>query len=632
MSGRFISCAGLAILGLFCFLALRWVYDYVLVFQSETNDCFFLFSSRFLNEFSDHPAGLLRYAGRFLGQFYYYPWLGAVIVAVSITCFGVLFRQVLAKLNGTADAAQALLPCLLLLALHTSTIWLVHDTLGLLASCAAFLGYLSISSPGARRVYALAATPVLYFALGVYVWLFVAWIVGSECAGPPWRAGLWFKAAYPLISIATPLAAWRWVFPIPLSSALACPILFGPPFRTGIMDYHWAAMASECVLAAMLAGSVLLFPFWGRLFGGTSLAAFWRVKPDRRSRIALAAAAAALLFLLHAIRYDPELNLLMACRQVYKQRRWDALLDKVAKNPTGDLHIQFMTNFALCQKGRLLDEMFLYPQSWGTRGLVLHFTAATGVAGGEDDTWWAIYNSDLFYELGHINASFRHAFNLWTRGARYDALTRMAECSMVNGNYALAEKYLSLLERTWFYRDVARRYREILADPEAVEREFGPMRERLPVTDGMMYKHPTVPFLTLLEARPDNRMALDYLTAWLLLDKGKLSIAAVSRGMDSFRKAGYTSLPIHCQEAMLLVERGERTKVDLNGFQYDGAIAASVDRFLQAAAESQAGTAEPAGPVWGSAYLYYYFFMPTPQETRPRAQPEGGFGGTSRQE
>ena len=35
--------ADLAALAVVSFLAMNWVYDYVLVFQSDTNDCFFLF-------------------------------------------------------------------------------------------------------------------------------------------------------------------------------------------------------------------------------------------------------------------------------------------------------------------------------------------------------------------------------------------------------------------------------------------------------------------------------------------------------------------------------------------------------------------------------------------------------------
>ena len=69
MSKQFRRQVGLAALFVGCFAVLNWVYGYVITFQSGTNDCFFMFGRPFFLEFFDHPAGGLRYAGRFLGQF-----------------------------------------------------------------------------------------------------------------------------------------------------------------------------------------------------------------------------------------------------------------------------------------------------------------------------------------------------------------------------------------------------------------------------------------------------------------------------------------------------------------------------------------------------------------------------------
>lgn len=626
--------ANLAALAVVSFLAMNWVYDYVLVFQSDTNDCFFLFGEEFFLTFFDHPAGLLRYAGRFLGQFYFYPWVGAVIVSAVITCFGVVFHHILAKLNREVHLAQAILPGILLLVLHTSTVYLAQDTLGLCAGGAAFLGYLYIRGPVLRRLYALAITVILYFLLGVYFCLFVVWVQGVEWLDRPWRSGLLFRIGHLALSIAVPFAAWRWLYPIPLQSAWACPILFGPPFRSGNMPYTLAGLTAECIFSVLLLGSILLIPFWDRLFSRPSLASFWRIPPGRRSRITLAVATAMLALLVHLIRYDRVFSNVMACQQLYRQGRWGAVLKEAGDNPDGELHVQFVTNFALCHQGKLLDEMFHYPQTWGTRGLVLNMAGMEGLDPNDDDTSWAMYNSDLFYEMGHINASFRHAYNLWALAERYEPLKRMAQCSMVNGNDALAAKYIRLLEKSLFYRGWARRYQAILADPDAAEQEFAEIRGRLPASDGIMYKHPTVPLYSLLETRPDNRMAFDYLMAWLLLDKTKLSLAVLSGSSAAFKKAGYASLPVHCQEAMLLVERGENRAIDRSGYRYSPEVVTCVDRFIQDLASH---SRQPDAGAWirsryGKTYPYYYFLIRTPRENRPSTQPQTGYDGASRQE
>lgn len=634
MSRQLPSWIGLVVLFVASFLLFDSAYGYVIGFQSETNDCFFMFGRPFLETFFDHPAGPLRYAGRFLGQFYHYRWLGALVLSASITCFGVLFHRVLVKLRRTGSVGWTLLPCALLLVLHTSTRVLVGDTLGLSASCGAFLGYLSLGGKAARRVYALAATPLLYFALGVYAWLFVAWVVAHEWLDGPLRWGLPFEISYLVFSGAVPLAAWRWGFPISLRSALVCPLIFRPPFRSGIASDDFET-ALDVVLIVVLCVALLVIPFSGRFCRGVRLAAFRRVRAGRWSRAARVVAIPVLAILLHVARYDASFDTFVACHRLYEHRQWDALLERAAENRGRDLRVQFMTNFALCHQGTLLDEMFHYPQPWGTRGLVFNFVGRADVTPAEDDIDVAMYNSDLFYEMGCINVAFRHAYNSMSAdGETYDVLKRMAQCSMVNGNYDLAAKYLNLLDRTLFHREFARRFRAILADPGAAEREFGDLRALLPVTDAQIFGHPAMALLVLLEAKPDNRMAIDYLMAWMLLDKRKDSLAGMCAAIGHFKSAGYVSIPTHCQEALLLRERGERASVNLQGYHYDEATVARVDGFFRDVSPywGRQDAPDRARPRYGDTFVYYYFLVTTPAETQRRMGGRGGFGGTTRVE
>lgn len=625
MSKQLPSYVGLLVLFVLSFLVLHWIYGHVVVIQSETNDGFFMFGRHFLLEFLDHPGDLLRYAGRFLSQFYHYQWLGALIVSACIACLGVLFHRILVKLNGTAHVSQTLLPCLFLLALHTSTIYVIYDTLGLCASCGVFWGYVSLRGKVARWAYALVATPVLYLLLGVYAWLFVAWIVALAWLDAPFRSGLVFKILYLVFSIAVPLVAWRWVFSIPLRSALTCPIVFGPPFRTGSPPYTFVHVATDFLLMVGLFVSLLVIPFWGRFSCSARLATFWRVAPRGWKRVGLVVALPVAALTFHFIRYDGAMSSLVACRRLYKLEQWDALLEQARRDSYRDPRVQFMTNFALCRKRRLLDEMFGYAQVWGPRGLVFNFFDVDA-SPAEDDSYRAMYNSDLFYEMGHINASFRHVYDyLWIREMSYDALKRMAFCSMVNGNYPMAAKYLNLLESTTFHRGFARRYKAILADPGAAEREFRDRRRRLPVVEGFMRGHPAKPFLQLLESKSDNPMAFDYLMAWILLDKS--SIVDIPRIIDQFETAGYTSLPIHCQEALLLLERLRGEAVDLQGFRYDEATAARVEGFFRHASrlQGQEDADLQLEVLYGDTYMFYYFFLGPPPDAG-RQTPRGSRG------
>ena len=49
------------------------------------------------------------------------------------------------------------------------------------------------------------------------------------------------------------------------------------------------------------------------------------------------------------------------------------------------------------------------------------------------------------------------------------ALKNLVELSIITGQYALAEKYLSILDETTFYRHWARKMRQLLANPQLIE-------------------------------------------------------------------------------------------------------------------------------------------------------------------
>ena len=155
-----------------------------------------------------------------------------------------------------------------------------------------------------------------------------------------------------------------------------------------------------------------------------------------------------------------------------------------------------------------------------------------------------------------------------------------------------------------------------------------PIRTRFPVVDDERSFHPTVPLRTLLESKADNRLALDYLTAWCLLDKR--SAARIPSYLGSFKAAGYSSLPTHCQEALLLWERLGRTPVDLQGFSYDSGTRARVESFLEELKRRRGrlDTPQQMQPAYGDTYMFYFVFVETPGDTRRPMPTSGG----SRQE
>ncbi len=610
MSKKTSAILGLAALFGALFLLTYGVYGYAIFLASETGNCFFVFTRQFLSKFLDHPGGLLRYAGRFLGQFYYHEALGALAVSACITCFTALFFGLLTKLNREARLASALFPCVLLFALHTSISYAIYHTLGLIVVCAAALAQFSLRTERRRQAYALLAMPILYLLVGSYAWLFAAWALLDAWLGRPWRAGLAFKSGYLALCLALPLVAYRWVFPIPLRSAWASPLSFAGFASFGLSRGHLANTVS-CLLAVALAASLLLMPFWRRL--PRRVQGFWRLQHSEGKRLLLAVEAVVLVVLLLALRYDRLLDTFVAGRKLYKERQWEDLLAQAKAHRQRDILSQFMTNFALAKTGRLLDEMFHYPQGWGTRGLLLNIPIKPMYGPAEDDSSRAMYNSDVFLELGHINLALRHAYNyLVFYGEHYDAFERMAECAMVNENYDLAAKHLNILEKTLFHRDFARRFKAILRDPKAMAKQWGRYRSLRPVVERRIIKPPPAALANLLESKPDNRLAFDYLTAWLLLDKR--SLPGIASDLKSYQKAGHSTIPIHCQEALLILASMNQTRWVV----YDKAVAQRVAQFFKDfnLYGRRDDAVERFRSQYGDTYMFYHFFVATPNDAR----------------
>jgi tetratricopeptide (TPR) repeat protein len=275
---------------------------------------------------------------------------------------------------------------------------------------------------------------------------------------------------------------------------------------------------------------------------------------------------------------------------------------------------QFFANRALARQGRLLEAMFAFPQIWGTHGLVLNYTDTA------DYGRRAMYNSDLWYELGHANAAYRLAYNQTTLvGETYANLKRIAECTMLNGSYEIAAKCLGILERTLFHRDFARRYQRLLADPQAADRFFAEARAHLPTVELDINLGEYAGLLALVDSNPRNRAALDYLTAWCLLDKTLVPVVASRAGQ--FAEAGYSALPVHVQEAMMVWQSATGASADPRVVGYGRDTMQRFERFgEQLERLSDRDTAERALRAdYGGTYMYYFVLTTTPLEGTPAA-------------
>ena len=102
-------------------------------------------------------------------------------------------------------------------------------------------------------------------------------------------------------------------------------------------------------------------------------------------------------------------------------------------------------------------------------------------------------------------------------------LKRLIETNLITGSYPIADKYIQLLEKTWYYKDWATAHRRFLYNDKAVEEDkiLGMKRRcwKAEASAAKPYTDPVSSLINLLPACPDNKAGLAYLTSFLLLNK-----------------------------------------------------------------------------------------------------------------
>ncbi len=224
--------------------------------------------------------------------------------------------------------------------------------------------------------------------------------------------------------------------------------------------------------------------------------------------------------------------------------QWDKITSCQSINPNVDLHMNCL-NLALSHKGTLVEDLFKYPQR-DARSLVTSLGAFT-----EEN----ILFTQMYYRMGVVSQALKLGFGteVGIRDGNPTVMKTLIKTRLICGEYAVADKYLSLLEKTHAYKEWAKQYRRFLYDDEAVEAdaELGMMRRGLPQDGaefvsmrGVMYD-----LLKVLEANPQNSNARDYFIAFMLLQKDFNQIKAF---VDTYYGTPILpELPVRLQEAVV---------------------------------------------------------------------------------
>ena len=207
----------------------------------------------------------------------------------------------------------------------------------------------------------------------------------------------------------------------------------------------------------------------------------------------------------------------MACHQ-----QWNRILETInAEKPNNQIGVT-VQNLALAMRGMLADHLFDYNQN-GILGLLPDV---------QSDATSPMPTAEAFYQLGMINVAQRTVFEAqeaildFQKSGR--CYKRLAQTNLINGNYEVARKYLTALQKTLFYRDWANETLPLLGNEKAIAQhpEYGRLRQWAYKEDFYFSDHVTPEMLeSLFYGNMDNRLALEYLRAYYMLTGDRDSYA-----------------------------------------------------------------------------------------------------------
>lgn len=510
----------------FAFFAFR--YQFHLNYQEQYQ--MFLFTGEYLRSYLSTPGGMASYLGNFFTQFYFYSTLGAGILAILFVLFQKMLWHVFRILQ-VADAFLPLsaLPAILYWGLLCDENYLLGGFLAFLISLGFTLIFIGFKNEKIQLAFALIGTPILYWISGGAFVVFVGLVLVYSLCELKMKRLTRFAALSILLVLASisPLVAKQLVPQFPLMRLLL-----------GVNFYRFPVTVpyTLAVIAALIVALPFVMSLMSRRF-------------KQKIPIWISALVAGVVLVLASVfvlrSADMDKEEVMAYDFYTRMRRWNKVIEMAdRKVPASPLSVTSL-NLALAQEGQLSSRMFHYYQN-GMQGLMPDFVR---------DFTSPMVVGEVYYHLGFVNTAQRFAFEAMEALPDYQkssrAVMRLAETNIINGDYAVATKYLRWLQKTFYYRKWATNALKTIQseDQIAAHGEWSVLRSYQVKDDFLFSENEKDMMLGLFFTHnPKNWMAFEYLMAYCLLNK---DLDKFMQYYPLIQKLNYRQIPLSYQEALV---------------------------------------------------------------------------------
>ena len=406
---------------LFLLLQIGYSYHFFYIEQFQL----FMFSEDYLFETVSHPGGLSVYLGEFLVQFFYYPLVGEFVSALLLVCIAGSIKQYVSS-NKTCFLSEGLILLFLLIDILDFN-FLYAGVVAYLFCVVFLLVYKRIQKEFVRILTGCLMICLLYLIAGSVFVAFAVSLLIQEIKVYRLKIGLLLIPMLFTILLMFYLNYAGYLY----YSEIIC-------FADGI--YVLKGGAGWVIYAPwfLLAFSPLLSPLFDFVFVAIKNK-YWRM--GTQVVILLLCGA----FLLSG--YDDRKSLPVKKYAYYADhKKWEKILHSCKKQKPTDLLCLNYQNLALAEQGVLADSLLMYTQQ-GSKGLFVDWNMTPFVS---------MTLQKICYYYGDIASARKYAFecNVCARSVGYpQTLKMLATCNWEMGEYAVVDKYLSYLHKTWVYRN-----------------------------------------------------------------------------------------------------------------------------------------------------------------------------------
>ncbi len=519
----------------FLFLQIFNAYHFYYIEQFQLFQNTFLYFKAYLS----HPGGLVEYISHFIVQFYIVPYLGAFITTVFLVLIYVgTTKLILRKTNQKnlfVAPATVFLACLFI----SFDFNIFFQAILSFALCIGCLNvFVLMKDSLLKTVGTFIVVPILYWFAGPIAILFALAFCFHKLFGT--NGNFVSRLLWLLLPVYTVFMAWvsyRFYFVGNLRLALLPDMYYQSQLKPGFLLYipgllllFWIPVVA---LLSELRGFVM-----GHCFNCKNSAVFGVFLHRKYWLVGLQGIVVLFLFVQGFILFrDKDSYVVKKLDYFARNENWNRI---VAVSQTTSIHNYLHLNYlnlALAQKKQLLKRMFEFTQK-GSLSLQVPSEKKNLVYG---------VLSDINFCIGNIASSQQYAFEgceMCSGGGNVRLMKRLVQTNLILGEYAVAEKYIKILEHTFFYATWASDQRKFLYNEKLCQKDsvLGEKMKCLPEKGSRYYTiggPETLPLL--VNINPTNESAREYFVAYLLLTK---DVNLFLQSLSHYEQEGAISSPM----------------------------------------------------------------------------------------